>query len=199
MLFRSPISMDANGPDLQVTTASAPASASIGSPFNVSWTVRNNGTRVAEGDWWDDVYLSADANYDDSDIQIDDSSSSASDRSPLAVGASYTLNQTISISELPAAGSYYLVFRTDTYADQGEISETNNTFAVPINIDLNGPDLQVTTASAPASASIGSSVNVSWTVRNNGIRAAESDWWDVIYLSTDASYDYNDKIGRAHV
>jgi hypothetical protein len=110
----------------------------------------------------------------------------------LAAGASYTFGKTISTPNVTAAGAYYLIFRADSYTDQGEINEDNNSLAIPITIDLQGPDLQITSASAPASASIGSPLNVSWTVRNNGTRPAENAWWDAIYLSSDSNYDYSD-------
>ncbi|MEB3169436.1 MAG: CARDB domain-containing protein, partial [Synechococcaceae cyanobacterium] len=185
-----PISIDLNGPDLQVTAASAPASASIGSSINLSWTVKNNGAASANSDWWDGIYLSTDASYDYSDTFI--TSFSAADISPLAAGSSYTLNKTISTPAISAAGQYHLIFHADSYDNQVEINENNNALALPISIDLNGPDLQVTAASAPASASIGSSINLSWTVKNAGQAATNLYWSDKILLSADSTPDSGD-------
>ncbi|MFZ9753417.1 MAG: CARDB domain-containing protein, partial [Cyanobium sp.] len=188
--FSLPINIDLNGPDLQVTSASAPATASVGSSIALSWTVKNNGLATANGDWWDGIYLSSDPTYDYSDRFV--SSFSAADPSPLAAGSSYTLNKTISAPSVSTAGQYYLILRTDLTGSQGETNESNNSFSVPISIDLNGPDLQVISASAPTTASVGSSIEISWTIKNNGLTAASSDWWDSIILSTDASEDYSD-------
>ena len=89
--------------------------------------------------------------------------------------------RTTSRSSLPAdaaTGSQYLIFVTNYYAvegdiyygsnAQGETDYANNTFAVPITVSA--PDLTITTAAAPSSAILRSSINVSWTVQNIGQR-----------------------------
>jgi len=185
-----PINLDLNGPDLQLLSASAPASASVGSSITVSWTVKNQGVATTIYDWYDDIYLSKDSLIDASDIYI--TGSSAADQSPLAAGSSYTQTKTISTPSIDTAAQYYLIFRTNSYSGQAEISKANNELAVPINLDLNAPDLQLVSASAPASAAAGSFITVSWTVKNQGTATASNDWSDVVYLSKDHVYDYSD-------
>jgi hypothetical protein len=187
-----PINLDLNGPDLQLLSASAPASASAGSPITVSWTVKNQGAATASNDWSDVIYLSKDDVYNDSDTYV--AGFSAADQSPLAAGGSYTQTKTISATGIDTAAQYYLIFRTNSssYSGQAEISKANNDLAIPINLDLNGPDLQLVSASAPASASVGSSITVSWTVKNQGVATASNDWSDDVYLSKDSRYDYSD-------
>jgi hypothetical protein len=187
-----PINLDLNGPDLQLVSASAPASASAGSPITVSWTVKNQGAATASNDWSDVIYLSKDDVYNDSDTYV--AGFSAADQSPLAAGGSYTQTKTIWATGIDTAAQYYLIFRTNSYSysGQAEISKANNELAVPINLDLNAPDLQLVSASAPASAAAGSFVTVSWTVKNQGTATASNDWSDVVYLSKDNVYDYSD-------
>ena len=185
-----PINLDLNGPDLQLLSASAPTSASVGSPITVSWTVKNQGAATASNDWPDFIYLSKDDVYNDSDTYV--AFFSAADQSPLAAGGSYTQTKTIWATGIDTAAQYYLIFRTNSYSGQAEISKANNDLAIPINLDLNGPDLQLLSASAPASASVGSPITVSWTVKNQGAATASNDWSDDVYLSKDSRYDYSD-------
>ena len=187
-----PINLDLNGPDLQLLSASAPASASAGSPITVSWTVKNQGAATASNDWSDVIYLSKDDVYNDSDTYV--AGFSAADQSPLAAGGSYTQTKTIWATGIDTAAQYYLIFRTNSYSysGQAEISKANNDLAIPINLDLNVPDLQLLSASAPASASFGSPITVSWTVKNQGAATASNDWSDDVYLSKDSRYDYSD-------
>ena len=186
-----PITLDLNGPDLQLLSASAPATASIGTKLAVSWTVSNVGAASAEGDWDDIVYLSEDARYDPGDLRLANETIAA--QTPLAAGASYTIqNRSIVLPSTATAGQKYLVFLANGFFGQGETSRTNNELALPISLDLNGPDLQLVSASAPATASIGGAVNVSWTVKNGGAATATEDWSDEIYLSDDAIFGFND-------
>ena len=53
-------------------------------------------------------------------------------------------------------------------------------------------DLEVTSLTAPATAISQSNVPIDWTVKNSGDQTAPTDWFDHIYLSTDATLDFND-------
>lgn len=63
------------------------------------------------------------------------------------------------------------------------------------NASTNGSDLQLMTAWAPTSANIGELINVSWTVNNDSVVAANGYWLDAVYLSSDAVLDENDTGG----
>jgi hypothetical protein len=153
--------------------------------------VKNAGNSTANEDWYDYLYLSDDAVYNYNDTYI--TSESIATQTPLAADASYTIqSRSIVLPTSATAGQKYLIFRANPYSDQGEVSKTNNDLALPITLDFNGPDLQILSASAPAAASIGSQVNVSWTVKNVGKSSANDDWYDLLYLSNDAIYDYDD-------
>ncbi|WP_414521415.1 CARDB domain-containing protein, partial [Umezakia ovalisporum] len=111
------------------------------------------------------------------------------EQTPLAADGSYTISSNITLPNT-APGNRYLLFRSDSYNYQGETDETNNTLAVPIT--LGAPDLVISAATAPASGNIGGSLEVSWTVTNQGTGAAERDWYDGIYISDDEILDSSD-------
>ncbi|MFM7267217.1 MAG: CARDB domain-containing protein [Cyanobium sp.] len=120
--------------DLQMLSATAPTSTSLGSTISLSWTVKNNGTRSLEGFWGDAVILSLDQRRDRHDILFEDAAAYID--SPPEPGSTYTRSFSTSI-ELPddvAPGDYYLLFVADAYRYIGESNENNNQIALPISI-----------------------------------------------------------------
>ncbi|MDZ7970800.1 MAG: CARDB domain-containing protein [Nostoc sp. DedSLP03] len=187
-VWATPITITA--PDLVVSDATAPITATQGERVSVSWTVRNQGDVVAGRDWYDSVYLSDDATFDGSDQYITDRW--ISEQTPLAAGANYNITQNITIPTYVKAGNRYLLFITDSSSNyQGETNENNNVKAVPIYIKA--ADLVVDNASTSATtAAPGSTLSLSYTVKNLGESTASQDWYDYIYLSNDAVYDSSD-------
>ena len=114
---------------------------------------------TTSSDWWDSIYLSTDASYDYEDAFI--GNFSANDFLPLAAGSSYTLSETVSLPSVSTGGLYYLIFNANEYFYQSEVNESNNTFSLPISIELYDLDLLITSASALATASVGSNINIS--------------------------------------
>ena len=180
-------SIDILAPDLAVTDFQAPATAVIGAQIAVSWTVTNQGTAPAPADWYDNLYLSRDPLLGSGDMFV--SSEFISSQTPLAAGASYTVNRNITIPSV-ASGSWYLLALADALNQQGETSDTNNIRAVAL--EVSGPDLVVTDLQAPASAGIGTQIAVSWTVTNEGTAPAPADWYDYLILSRDPLWDSGD-------
>jgi subtilase family serine protease len=174
-------------PNLNLSIASAPNAAILGESIAVSWTVLNNGLTSANADWYDRIVVSNDQIFDDSDTYVTEFWQGA--RSPLASGVGYTDTRNIIIPNT-AIGDRYLIFIADNYNDQGETNETDNTYAVPIS--LSAPDLIVSDASAPSNGVVNGSINISWTVKNQGSVPANADWPDYIYLSTDETISFND-------
>ncbi|WP_039900441.1 CARDB domain-containing protein, partial [Microcystis sp. T1-4] len=155
--FAVPITLDA--PDLVVTEVTAPTSATLGESIEVSWTVTNQGTGTANQDWYDYVYVSTDQIYDSSDTYL--TGEYISSQTPLAADGSYTITRNVTLPST-ATGDRYLLFVADRNNNQGESNDNNNTFAVPITLDV--ADLVVTDATAPTTATLGESIEVSWTV-----------------------------------
>ncbi|MCM0593810.1 MAG: CARDB domain-containing protein [Gloeotrichia echinulata DEX184] len=181
------ITIDVTAPDLVVSAATTPASGAWGETVALSWTVTNQGDGTAPADWYDYVYISNDQTLDNSDTYL--TNRSAGNDTPLAAGASYTATQNITIPNV-GTGNKYLLFVADRNNNQGETNESNNVRA--ITIDVTAPDLVVSAATTPASAALGETVALSWTVTNQGNGAALADWYDYVYISDDQVLDNSD-------
>jgi YD repeat-containing protein len=188
-------------PDLTVSSVTPPAAAigpnSNGSytiPF--SFTVNNIGSSMAKPNWYDRVYLSADAVLDANDASL----SLIYRSTELAAAGSYSLSQNVSAAATTAPGEYYLIVVADGNGSGSlaEAIETNNTQVSATKVTLLArPDLTVSGVTPPAGA-IGPNSNgtytipVLFTVNNIGSSTAKPNWYDRVYLSADAVLDAND-------
>jgi RNAse (barnase) inhibitor barstar len=193
-------------PDLTIISATAPLTASTGEQISVSWVVQNIGDLgVASGSrWYDNVYLSSDTIFSSNDINVGGKSYAQE----LPVGSSYSASNaslfiptygfSSSIATIGFIGNQYLLFVTN-YTDfgreqfggiTGETNLSNNTYAAPILIST--PDLLISMATAPTTVKVGSTIAVSWTVKNNSASTASGYWTDKVYLSSDQVLDAND-------
>jgi YD repeat-containing protein len=187
--------------ELAVGTIVANASGSWSIP--ISYKVTNVGTVAAQPDWYDVPYLSTDGNLDNADLPL----ASRRTMSALSPGAFYSVTNTIvTTSTTTAPGTYTLFVKTDghgatstgsgTATDSGNLyegTETNNVAAV--SVTLNRPDLSISnlTAGAVVANPNGSwSIPITYTVTNVGLMPAQPDWYDVPYLSIDATLDNAD-------
>ena len=107
---------------------------------------------------------------------------------PLAAGGSYSTTQSVNVGDV-AAGNYFLFVVTNADKGQNETNTTNDvSAAVPITVT--SPDLTVTTASASEStASLGTTLPVSWTVANIGADITSGFWYDAVYVSSNQTLD----------
>jgi hypothetical protein len=112
---------------------------------------------------------------------------------PLAAGDTYNYSETVSLPKGNFDGSGYLILAANAHAEQPETDTTNNRMVVAIDIDPAGPDLVLESAIAPASASVGGLVPLSWKVVNAGVASAETNWVDDVYLSEDDKFDWTDR------
>ena len=105
----------------------------------------------------------------------------------------YTKNTVVAIPQ-KIYGDYYLYVITDSYDNVYEqFGENNNVVRneQPIVITLTPPpDLVVSAITAPDTAGSGQTVNIQWTVENQGAgKPFESYWNDRIYLSANSPLD----------
>ena len=173
--------------NLEVTNVNAPTDLILNQTIATSWTVSNTGNVTAPSEWYDYVYISDDRYLDDSDIALD--YQRTDDRTPLAAGDSYTVNKNLVIPHT-TTGDRYLLFVTDRNNVQGETDETDNIYALPVNIAA--PNLTVTNTDAPQSSYLGETVEISWTVANQGDVEAPKSGYDHIYISDDQYLDESD-------
>ena len=97
-------------PDLQVTSLTAPLTATVGGQISVSWTVTNTGGDTVQGQekWLDAVYLSRDTNLDlKADIYLGHVDHGYLSNGFLGAGQSYTVNDVL---DLPAGLVWALPF-----------------------------------------------------------------------------------------
>jgi YD repeat-containing protein len=186
--------------NLAVGTVSVSQNGSYGIP--VAFQVNNVGSTTAPAGWYDAGYLSTDAALDNSDVFVGYTYHSVA----LASAGSYVVNATYATATSTAPGAYTLFVKADgrgfsptggTITDNGlvvEVSETNNTQALSINLPTK-PDLTVSNASFGAITVNQSGAYVfpvSFTVNNNGGASAQPGWYDAGYLSTNATLDNSD-------
>lgn len=189
--------LSTDGPDLSVTEATTTTTNPVlGTSFDVSWTVRNDGNEPANGQngwWYDVVYYSATEVLDGNEIGLGYQERSGSDV-PLPVGNSYVSFLTVALPGDIPTGPGWIVFVADGWGDVTESDESNNGYALPITVEMPDVDLQVLATDAPPSAQMGGDILLSWTVTNAGSDAASAQWYDAVYISGDDALSSDDVI-----
>lgn len=169
-----------------ILQAEAPSTGTWGETISVSWTVKNMGDVAAPADWYDRIYISSDTIFDFTDKPVIDPQN-VGEKTPLAPGATYKIDQKINIPTT-VSGDQYLLFVVDDSKNQGETNEANNTYAVPIRIGASDLLVQSVATQVP-NAQFGQTLDVTWTVRNAGVNATIVNWSDRIWLSTDGTFN----------
>ena len=170
------------GADLVVSSFTAPTDAGAGLPITLTDTTRNQaaGTAAASTTTY---YLSANATLDGADVVLGSRAVPA-----LASGVSDTGSVTVTIPAGTVTGTHYLFAKADADGVVSEVSEVNNTALRTLRI---GPDLLITSLSAPATAGAGSTISVTDTTRNQGGGAAPASTTR-FYLSVNNGFDSGD-------
>ncbi|RYD78179.1 MAG: hypothetical protein EOP84_14600, partial [Verrucomicrobiaceae bacterium] len=175
--------------DLVVETVTAPADVRVGESISLSWTVKNQGGRTAQGPWTDTVYLSLDGTLDGEDIVL--KTVVRPTGSLLPGESSYTVNETVQIPAGLALGSYTIIVKADTGGAVIEGDDENNTNTSALLVQAT--DLVVSAGSVtPTTTALGNTIHYSFTVKNEGNVTIENGWYDAIYLSSDPVFDSSD-------
>lgn len=127
--------------DLVAGTVQVPADAVLGAAMSVTYSVSNQSSFAALGNWRDVLYLSRDDVFDTSDILF----GAADVSGPVAGGGSYS--RTVHAS-LPGVnpGDYKLIVRSDVRNVIPEQREDNNLSASIDAVELDVPELTLGTA-----------------------------------------------------
>jgi hypothetical protein len=180
-------------PDLLVTSITAPASASTGNSFNVSWVETNIGTASATNEWEDYVYLCSSTNpcetYFIGNFFFPNQ---------LAPGQGVTVVHAVTVDRsMVTNGNYYITVLINgdhaVYEGLPGSPAVTNDIAVsaqPVAISLTPlPDLVISQITAPTnSVYSGQSVNVSWVECNIGQAATSVPlWYDDVSLYADSN------------
>jgi thermitase len=171
------------GADMQVSALTVPNRVSAGATIAVTDTTKNAGAGAA-GSSSTALYLSTNASFDASDQRLSPSRSVG----PLAAGASSVGTTSVTLPASATTGTWYVLARADDLNEVPEAQETNNTRAIAIYI---GPDLDITTLSAPSTVVAGTSITVTDTVKNLGADTAGAST-NRYYLSLNAGFDSGD-------
>ncbi|HEX8342999.1 MAG TPA: CARDB domain-containing protein, partial [Tepidisphaeraceae bacterium] len=187
-------------PNLQVGYVTVPPTAQSEETIDIEWAVANNGSESTNAlAWSDHVYLSADANFDATDVVL----ATVTNASYLNAGESYLGKATVTLPR-GLQGDYYIFVASDVnnqvfeYAPGVNAEGDNRTRSGAISITLSPPpDLVVTNVVAPLVAFSGELTEIAWTVANNGAgatRLAETGWTDTVYLSADNTFGPGDQL-----
>lgn len=175
-------------PDLVVSSATAPPSATAGDRISISWSVNNVGSAATwVNSWYDSVYLSASQTLD---MNSASRLGTFFHGGTLEPGAGYTQERDVIVPGGLASGTYYLFFVADSGGGVVELSDGNNTRRLDIGIqgapETDHPDLQVDFLEAPDTAQAGQTVTVSARIANGGsVDVGKQGWYDGLYLSKD--------------
>jgi subtilisin family serine protease len=171
------------GPDLVVSSVTAPATAAAGDALTVTDSVKNQGASPS-GSSVTRFFLSVNTNLDASDVPL------AGNRNVQALAAAEVSSgqSTVTIPPATTAGTYYIIAMADADETVTEALETNNTAARAIQV---GPDLRVSSVVAPPTAGAGATVTVTDTTVNQGAAGAGASATRY-YLSTNFQLDATD-------
>ncbi|MBV8656560.1 MAG: VCBS repeat-containing protein, partial [Burkholderiales bacterium] len=167
--------------DIAVSAVAVNGTASSGQPLSVSWQVANRGIGVTDStSWTDHVWLSS--NPDGTGTTFD--LGSYSHIGQLAAGGTYTGSLTATLPQ-GVQGTFYVNVKGAATGTPFEFTHTGDaqavSAAVPITLSP-APALVVQTVTAPATATEGGAMDVSWTVGNSGNATAAGPWVDHIQM-----------------
>jgi YD repeat-containing protein len=205
------LSATVDKPDLVVTSIIAPTTPILRNlngtwTFPLSWTIQNAGGATANGQWWDGVIISLDTIPSwPADPGVAGTLHAWND--PIAPYASYTRNVTAVAPASLSPGTYYLLGGADDNQELVESNESNNRIIsapVTLSAQYQAPDLVVTQVTGPSSPVTRNgngtwTVQLTWTMQNNGNLTAQPGWWDSVFLSADTVWNSGDvEIGWAN-
>ena len=205
-------------PDLVVSDVQAPASATSGQTITVSWKVTNTGPgkTLPGATWQDGVYFALDT-VPNVSFSGSPNWNASSWNSLTANGRPLLLGKKVRPSSLDSGQFYtnslnftlplsysfpvYIYVITDNEHPNWKIlqvSVANDTAKkqTPMNITLAPtPDLRVDSVFAPSSTFSGSTVNVTYKVKNYGVvTPAGGSWVDSVFISQSPLFDRNNAI-----
>ena len=172
------------GPDLVESATVIPTIAGAGFPLIISDTVKNQGSGAAAPSTTS-FYLSTNFSRDASDKWLGSRNVPA-----LAAGAINAGTTTVTIPADTALGQYFILVSADDTNAVVESAETNN---VSYGTTRVGPDLTEFALTAPASATAGTTISVTDTVKNAGGGSAGVSTTK-FYLSNNFNFDASDQL-----
>ncbi|MEJ1932727.1 CARDB domain-containing protein, partial [Nostoc sp. NIES-2111] len=180
------IAFSVTQPDLTAQNAIVPSSATIGNSVQISYQVKNQGTATA-GASNTKFYLSQDLNISSNDFYL-----GFDPVSSILAGNTTQESLTFTVGSNVTPGNYYLIYYVDGDGNVSESNENNNAFGNLITINSAGsPDLLIQNPLSPTSGSLGSTIQLSYGVKNQGVGSAAASTTK-FYLSKDGTFSSDD-------
>ncbi|BCL38171.1 hypothetical protein NSMS1_46180 [Nostoc sp. MS1] len=180
------ITINGPKPDLIIQNVSAPNVVDPGSLITVNYQLANQGAASASTSTTK-FYLSKDITLSSDDTLL------ASDQnyflSGLSAGTYSSESYYLTISSNTNFGNYYLLLQADANNDLAESNESNNVTAKAITIAA--PDLLIQNPLAPTSANIGTTISLSYQLKNQGNGNAGYHYTN-FYISQDQTLSNDD-------
>ncbi|BAY13815.1 CARDB domain-containing protein [Calothrix sp. NIES-2098] len=184
-IVASAITLTTPAPDLIIQNVSAPTSAIVGNTIQLNYQVKNQGNASA-GYSYSKFYLSKDAT-----LSSDDAFLNSDYVTSIVTGGVSSESVSFTIANGTLAGNYYLLSQADGYGYVAESNENNNIVASTITLTTPKPDLIIQNVSAPTSATVGSTIQLNYQVKNQGNASASSSY-SGFYFSKDATLSSDD-------
>lgn len=172
--------------DLEPSEVVAPSVVSTAEGFTYSYIITNVGAGNPNvSGWKDKIYLCQNADTLDSTAVLLKTNNHYLGLQP---GASYSVNETISLPTSVTMGNYYLHVFVDASNDVFEYLFEGNNLAHSSMINVICPDLQITPNSIPEQITGGYPLNLSYTLTNAGVGIIDNRIvTDKIYISATGS------------
>jgi len=174
-------------PDLEVASGSVPSTASSGESISVSCTIKNIGEASA-GSSILNYYISSNNSLGSGDEQLGTDAVSS-------LGINSTSNESASLT-IPSdrSGPQYILFVADATNNVDEADETNNTFAMTLNIEETKPDLYTSSEGFNPSFLYLNNTTLTWSANlvNQGNADINSYTEVNAYLSRDNTFSSSD-------
>jgi subtilase family serine protease len=172
------------GPDLAISTFTAPTTAIPGTTMSLGDTVTNSGGDAAVASVMR-FYWSTNATVDAGDTVLGSRNVPALEPTGAAAGQT-----TVTVPSPLTMGTYYVIAEADATKVVSETQEGNNTVARAVTV---GGDLIVSAFTAPAKAGAGAAVTLTDTTTNQGSVAVTASVTR-FYFSTNAQFDSIDTL-----
>ncbi len=154
------------------------------------WGVSNQGPAATSGYWYDRVWFSTNGVLDANSTDIGDFYVTQT----VPAGGTYRETNNVTLP-MTASGNYTLFVQVDVYNSIYEASLSDKVSAPASGtFTLTPPDLMPLSVVAPPSVTASNSnpsIQVAWTVTNQGIGAATGGWYDRVWFSTNGVLDAN--------
>jgi subtilase family serine protease len=181
------------GADVAMQTISGPTDSFTGASIDLSGSVQNVGSGRTSYYVYVDYYLSTDQAYDSQDRYL-----GRINAGYLSAAQSQDFTQSVKIPANLTPGSYYLLAVADSnnyvleQDDPDNLNGNNKAVGNAISISV-GADVAMASISGPSSAVAGSSISLNGSVKNVG--SGETSYYTYVqyYLSTDQTYDSQDR------